>query len=104
MKNIKLVEFYRSAKWQKVAEAYRKSKHYICERCGQPANVVHHKTRLTPMNVSDRDISLSFDNLELLCRDCHEMEHNRKEKISRKIMFDADGRVVKVETPPGRVD
>jgi len=36
---------------------------------------VHHKNRLTVNNVMDTSVSVSLDNLELLCRDCRNKEH-----------------------------
>ena len=53
----------------------------LCERCYQqgiytPGDIVHHsKVHVTPENVDDPEITLSFDNLELLCRDCHAKVH-----------------------------
>ena len=35
--------FYLSAAWEKTRAAYLMSQDYICERCGQPAKIVHHK-------------------------------------------------------------
>lgn len=34
--------FYDSKEWRKTREAYLQSQHYICERCGGAASVVHH--------------------------------------------------------------
>lgn len=36
-------------------------------KCGRPGAIVHHKEHLTPQNINDPDITLSEDNLELLC-------------------------------------
>ena len=33
--------FYLSAAWEKTRAAYLMSQDYICERCGQPAKIVH---------------------------------------------------------------
>jgi len=43
-------------------------------------------------NVNDVYISLNQDNLELLCRDCHNDEHGRFKK--KELMFDEDGNFV----------
>jgi 5-methylcytosine-specific restriction endonuclease McrA len=40
-----------------------------------PGDEVHHKIRLTPENLADPQISLNWDNLELLCKQCHMEEH-----------------------------
>ena len=72
--------FYKSGAWMKTAKAYRRSVGNLCERCLAnglivPGDEVHHKIRLTPENLSDYSISLNWDNLELLCKDCHLKEH-----------------------------
>ena len=50
---------------------------------------MHHKVHLTPDNINDPDVSLNADNLMLLCRDCHAMEH----KHERRWKVDEYGRV-----------
>lgn len=50
--------------------------HGMCERCGQPASQVHHKIYLTDSNLQDPEISLAWENLELLCDKCHAEEHH----------------------------
>lgn len=72
--------FYSSDAWKKCRAAYRLSKAGLCERCIQqgkfnPGVIVHHKVHLTPQNIGDPNVSLNWDNLELLCRDCHAEEH-----------------------------
>ena len=52
----------------------------LCERCLEkglivPAVIVHHKTYITPNNITDPNIVLNFDNLEALCKNCHNYEH-----------------------------
>ena len=66
--------FYVSWQWQKCRAAYLK-KEPLCERCGMPATQVHHKIKLTPDNIKQPEVSLSFDNLEALCTNCHQQEH-----------------------------
>ena len=70
------------------------SKHYICERCGKPAQICHHKTYLNGTNVHDPAIALSFDNLEALCMDCHNAEHGAKHSVT---IFDRAGNVAAVK-------
>lgn len=80
------VTFYKSKAWKTTREAYASSVGYICERCeaggryGVPGEIVHHKIHLTPANISDPRISLDWNNLELLCRDCHAKEHGARKK------------------------
>lgn len=51
------------------------SQYYICERCGSVARIVHHIQYITPQNIQDPNITLSWDNLQALCIDCHNAEH-----------------------------
>lgn len=37
--------------------------------------IVHHKVYINKNNIWDTDITLDFNNLELLCIDCHNKEH-----------------------------
>lgn len=62
--------FYLSAAWEKTRAAYLMSQDYICERCGQPAKIVHHKRWLNRENINDISVTLCWDNLEALCQDC----------------------------------
>ena len=73
--------FYISDAWRECREEYLKSVGRVCERCRakgitEPAEQVHHKIRLTPDNIHDPNISLSWDNLEALCEKCHKEEHH----------------------------
>ena len=49
--------FYLSAAWEKTRAAYLMSQDYICERCGQPAKIVHHKHWLNRENINDSTIN-----------------------------------------------
>ena len=53
---------------------------------------VHHKIPLTADNVRDPEISLNWDNLELLCKTCHDMERERKG--CKRWRVGPDGRVL----------
>ena len=86
--------FYKGAKWQKVSAAYMASKNYICERCGEPGKICHHKTYITPQNITDPMIVYNFDNLECLCQDCHNKEHFQKTNRAR---FDESGNIKSVK-------
>lgn len=66
--------FYKSTEWKRCRAAFLRM-HPICERCGMPARQVHHKTRITPENMLDPDITLNWGNLEALCEQCHQAEH-----------------------------
>ena len=92
--------FYESGIWKQTRRAYRKSKYGLCERCGGVGKIVHHKIWLTPMNIHDEAITLGWDNLELLCIDCHNREHMTTAAISEGLAFDQDGNVVRAGCPP----
>ena len=48
----------------------------MCQRCKrQPGYIVHHKIHLTPANIGDPEVSLNWDNLEYVCKECHDAEH-----------------------------
>ena len=89
------IKFYNSAAWIKCREAYKQSVFGLCERCGQPGDEVHHKVYLTPNNINDPAIALSWDNLELLCHECHTREHQNKHSATREdVMFDEQGNLI----------
>ena len=74
--------FYTTRAWRKCRAAYAQSKGGLCERCWSkglivPGKEVHHKIRLTPYNLNDPNIALNWENLELLCDDCHKEEHSK---------------------------
>ena len=72
------------------------SKHYVCERCGKPAYIVHHKTYITPANINDPNITLNWQNLEALCQACHQREHMEKPVTEAGLIFDDKGNLVKL--------
>ena len=92
MKDYDNTSFYKSKAWRRVSTAYMTSKNYICERCGRPAVICHHKQHLNGQNVTDPAIALSFDNLEALCQDCHNKEHFS----TARTQFDSSGNVIGV--------
>ena len=67
--------FYHSKYWTHCRTAFVAYKRGKCEICGKRGNLVHHKILLTEENVSNPEISLNFDNLMLLCKDCHNKIH-----------------------------
>ncbi len=71
--------FYTSKLWKSTQAAYMVGQHYICERCGIMARVVHHKKYITPQNIHDPAVTLDWANLEALCMDCHNAEHGSAE-------------------------
>lgn len=102
--------FYASTAWHNIRDAYISSVGGLCEDCfavGKvtPGKIVHHVVRLTPSNIDDASVTLSFGNLRLLCQDCHAAEHKPDEKrkhysTSRRYVFDANGDIRELNTPP----
>lgn len=73
-------KFYNSARWQHCRAAFIDSRIRedggMCQRCHEQLGyIVHHKIYLTPLNIDDPEVSLNFDNLEYVCKDCHDAEH-----------------------------
>ena len=75
--------FYGSIAWRNCRDAYTRSAGGLCERCLEkgritPGDVVHHKEPLTASNINDPDVTLSWDNLMLVCTQCHAEIHSGK--------------------------
>lgn len=88
-------QFYASAAWHDCRDGYMQSVGGLCERCSSDDNpiaakIVHHKVHLTKKNINDPYISLSWDNLEAVCQDCHNREHHAAERAAR-YTFDGAG-------------
>lgn len=98
--------FYKSKAWQDCRAAYMKKAGGLCERCLKrglyvSGEIVHHRLHLTPENIVDPAVSCAFENLELLCRNCHADEHSR---LKKRYRFDESGRCMADSPPllPGR--
>ena len=77
----------------------------LCEECHERAGyIVHHRTLLTPANISDPEVSLNHANLEFVCKKCHDnFEGHFYQKSPKKLTkceFDAFGMPV----PPSNLD
>ena len=93
MKKPKILHnFYKSDAWKLAREIKITQVNGRCERCGGLGQEVHHIVRLNVNNVSDAGVSVNQDNLELLCKDCHNKEHNRFNKVKK---FDENGQLMK---------
>lgn len=101
-------EFYASEAWHRCRLGYIRKRQGIdggmCEECGElPGYIVHHKHHITPGNIDDPRITLSFDNLMYVCKNCHEKIHSycgRENPGIRRVVFDSAGNPVPAETPP----
>lgn len=90
--------FYNSQRWQKTRAAFL-SAHPYCNRhelAGVivPAEHVHHVIELDEENIKDPEITLSWDNLEALCHECHTKEHTAAAQCDDGLFFDSDGNIL----------
>lgn len=83
-----------------------KASGHLCEVClskgiYSPAKIVHHKIHLTPENVSDESVALNWDNLQAVCKACHEEIHGYcGRKVEKRYAVDENGKVQVRETSP----
>lgn len=84
--------FYRSKEWLEARLLKIVAACGRCELCGEIGEEVHHRIHITHTNVYDCEITLNQDNLVLLCKDCHNKEHERFDKNKQK--FDKDGNMI----------
>lgn len=78
----KYTRFYNSQAWRALSQRYTQDKGYKCEVCGKIATEVHHKQAIQTEQGWIR--RLDYDNLELLCVDCHNKRHKRFERRERR--------------------
>ena len=88
-------QLYNSTAWKRCRREYAKSKANLCEVClskglYKGGEIVHHKIILTPENINDPNVTLNWNNLQLVCRDCHATLHDAKK---RRYKFDETGRL-----------
>lgn len=91
--------FYSSKAWKDCRESYRKSRQGLCEVCLAqgiltPAEIVHHKIEINPVNINDPTVTLSWENLQCVCRECHAKAHGATE---RRWAIDEEGYAVAKE-------
>lgn len=94
-------KFYNSMAWKRTRKAYMNSVHGVCEKCGEPGLELHHIKELTPMNINDPEITLSWSNLKYLCFSCHQKETwGTVDVVEEGLEFNADGELVKTKAIP----
>ena len=86
--------FYSSDAWKRCRREYAKSVGGLCEECLKRGIIrqgeqVHHKIALTRENVERPEVTLNWDNLQLLCVDCHKAVR----KSARRWSVDGRGTV-----------
>ena len=89
-------QFYNSNAWRRLSRAFLSSKNYICERCGKPAEIAHHKEYITPGNISNPAITLNAVNLAAVCIECHNSIHySAGGAVASGLEFDENGNLRK---------
>lgn len=88
--------FYKSKPWKQCRADYIASVGGLCEEClargiYRPAKIVHHIIEITPENIHDPKVTLNWDNLEAVCRECHAEKHGAR---VRRYQVDPSGKVV----------
>lgn len=103
--------FYNSRRWQQCKKSYIDQRVLhdggMCEECRtNPGFIVHHRIILTEENITNPEVSLNHDNLEYVCKECHDrfeghgVGHGRVKPL---FVFDSDGQPVsmrEVDSPP----
>lgn len=95
--------FYHGNAWKKCRYDYIQKRILydggLCERCKDKTGyTVHHKKHLTPQNINNPDVTLNHNNLEYLCKDCHDLEpahwKDSKPRARTLCYFDNEGNAV----------
>lgn len=73
--------FYCRKDYLDLAQACKIKSGGVCAKCGGVFDISelrpHHKVELTLDNIDDVNVTLNPDNIEVLCRDCHNAAHKR---------------------------
>ena len=94
--NPEISKKYKSKRWQRLR--YQKLLlNPMCERClskgiYNSAYFIHHKEYVTDENYEDDNVFFNIDNLESLCKKCHNEEHFAEKD---EYEFDENGDLVK---------
>ena len=92
--------FYSSKRWQDCRNGYARSVGFLCENClrrgiYKPGDIVHHRIEIDPININNPEVALNWNNLELLCRECHAEAHDSRKKSRRYIVGDNGEIIIK---------
>ena len=93
--------FYNSSAWEQCRNAYFIEQNGLCEECNGAGDEVHHIIFLMPQNINDPLITLNHDNLQLLCRECHNKAHEKAKQMIKlnktkenRFQYDDEGNIV----------
>ena len=103
-------DFYQSKAWKDVRKTIWLKQNLLCNRCHKPVyvdgisewipkenrrtGIVHHKEYLNEVNIDDDNITLNEDNLEGICKECHEKEHHQDIATRKGYEFDIQGNLI----------
>lgn len=103
-------DFYNSKAWKTVRRNVWLKQNLLCARCYKPVyidgiskwipkeyrrtGIVHHKIYLNESNIYDDNITLDEENLEGICKDCHEKEHHQDIATRKGYTFDEMGNLI----------
>ena len=101
--------FYDSLAWQRCRKSYIANRIKIdgglCEACHSRIGfIVHHKIMIDESNVNDVNVTLNHDNLQYVCKFCHDrMEGHFIKSNEQKIryIFNRDGQPIVADRPMG---
>ena len=104
-------DFYHSKAWKNTKKNIWLKQNLLCNRCHKPVyvdgisewlpkykrrtGIVHHKIWLDEKNIYDDNISLGEENLEGICKECHEKEHHPDVANRKEYAFDENGNLIK---------
>jgi 5-methylcytosine-specific restriction endonuclease McrA len=98
-------KFYNSKAWQVCRQSFIAKRVTVdgamCEHCGDvPGYIVDHIKEITPNNIDDPNVTLSHDNLQYLCLECHNVKtFSTGSSVRKDIGFDEQGNVIHVSPP-----
>ena len=98
-------KFYSSKAWQECRNSYAAMRGYLCENClargiYKPGEIVHHIIEIDPITVEQPEVALNWDNLRLVCRECHAAEHQLKGKGRRYLIGENGEIIIKIKGLP----
>lgn len=97
--------FYNSEEWKECRKAFISNRMLIdggmCQECREvPGYIVHHKKAITQSNINNPEITLSWSNLEYVCKECHDkfeghgVHYRKKSAAGLLFKFDEQGQPI----------